>query len=971
MRISRRGFIVSAASVAATTTVGTAYAMETPSAAVPIPARAGQPLLQAASFRFTDAGHTEQGDWQADISISAGIWEPGMPLKVEVTLQLPDDYLAKLKTNCNIEAEQFIMLVTAERTFDAEGWMRLANDERMSTLLTPTGLAIEGGTNGGALTTRLGFPWKGPIDELVTRPVSALVPVEGSKHIHFSISPRLPSDLPPGIYRLRLDFGVVAKKRRYCLDGHGFGTRAPYHEVPVNSYIYSPPIRAYGTHASGTAVDASTIQPCFPWVILAGYNSNGYRGVIADEDKGRFALSERHIIPDEVILPLYNEKGNAKLSYSLEPTFPVDTIDAFTNIPWNYASGEYSVQVTGPDGRTQDLGTAAFVEKKGFGPTTKNPAFTAWKPQQYGRYIVRAAGWIMDQWGNRYQGGGTYRFWIAKRMTMATATFQGQAYSVGNRYGRDIGFAPAVPADVEITATLYVDSDPNQARTVTCSGKATPGGIFGAAQGMKPLPFEAPGEYHATVQATYTDPEGHLWVCAMRHAGVVYPPDSPIEAHGKKLAINRIVNGKQVRDLVDTGETHFEGYVPAKGDFRKLDHINYPYNQGDCVLIASEQQGANKIEPVLTYVVKAENTPYDPKWQGIGLTNVQIRTSNGYSPHMFPEYITDWEYFYAGAPRPGFMSRFIVGDNGTRAPYWPTSPNRFGGQIGSSANGDLPGDIYRLIGGVVVRRQGQKPMYAGYMASAFLLPKGTNNNRIISPGSEHLTSPDGRSSRFFLVGTRPGMVYEVGTSFAPAVQIDPMVPAACRFVLTFPDRRQKIWEGTGDKSGSWAATDRVTLDLPGTYRYTLEATWNGHKGHMPGLPPGGGELYVIEKERPEGAINLKIDLPNQSSFDAAGKLRIPGTSTASEVRYAAVIPGCVILQGSIPVQGGRWEYTFDPKEIAGRTQTYDIVNLSNGKPEIGRVVHLTFFSREVTPAGIPYHDFTRAIIRGNQVIVTR
>ena len=34
-------------------------------------------------------------------------------------------------------------------------------------------------------------------------------------------------------------------------------------------------------------------------------------------------------------------------------------------------------------------------------------------------------------------------------MTMATATFQGMAYPVGNRYGRDIGFAPAVPADVE------------------------------------------------------------------------------------------------------------------------------------------------------------------------------------------------------------------------------------------------------------------------------------------------------------------------------------------------------------------------------------------------------------------------------------------------------------------------------------------------------------------------------------------
>ena len=47
------------------------------------------------------------------------------------------------------------------------------------------------------------------------------------------------------------------------------------------------------------------------------------------------------------------------------------------------------------------------------------------------------------------------------------------------------------------------------------------------------------------------------------------------------------------------------------------------------------------------------------------------------------------------------------------------------------------------------------------------------------------------------------------------------------------------------------------------------------------------------------------------------------------------------------------------------------MNLVNGKPEIGRVVHLTFFAREITPDGTPYHDFLRVILRGTQVIVTR
>jgi hypothetical protein len=40
------------------------------------------------------------------------------------------------------------------------------------------------------------------------------------------------------------------------------------------------------------------------------------------------------------------------------------------------------------------------------------------------------------------------------------------------------------------------------------------------------------------------------------------------------------------------------------------------------------------------------------------------------------------------------------------------------------------------------------------------LPQGTNNNRIIAPGSEDLIGADGTQARLFLVGTRPGMAHE-------------------------------------------------------------------------------------------------------------------------------------------------------------------------------------------------------------------
>ncbi len=912
------------------------------------------------AVRFADTGYTKYGEWSTDVSVNKGLWQPGGFVQVRATLLVSGEHLAALLRD-GIKVEAFCVLATAERTFDASGHIRLSSDEKMSTLLTPTGLGIEGGVQ-GAVTNRFGYGFRTPFDEFQTRPVDPGSAPLSMQQADFSLHATLPVDLPPGIYRVRLDYGVVAKKRNYSLNGETFAYRPFFSGRPTESHVYSPPIPASGRHASGSEVDATTIEPRIPWTLLANYNSNGYKGVVADEDKPNFALSGRNIIPDEVVLPLYDDSNKNKLSYSLEPQFPADTIEARSNIPWNFSKGELSIVVSGPLG-TNDLGTAPFVGASGQWPSTRYVQFTSWKPAAYGRYTVKATGWIADIWGNRYQGGGTYHFWIAKRMTMATATFQGFSYPVGSRYGRDIGFAPPVPADVEVDAVLYPNSDTDDARGVTYSGKATAAGLFGAAQGMIPLPLDTPGEYHAQVLARYWDKDGHLWVCAMRHAGVVYPEDSPIVARGKKLTIS----GK----YVDRGETKFEGWVDTANSINHLAHINYPYQAGDVLLIASEQQGANKIEPVLTFESKDKPAPYDSRLQGIGVTNVRLQTSNGYSPHMFPEYITDWCYYYAGAPRPGFMSRFLVGEDGVRAPYWPTSPNSFGGQINASNNGDLPGDIYRLIGGVVIRKKGAAPVYAGYLSSAFLLPRGTNNNRVISAGSEDLIGANGQKARFFLVGTRPGMTYETGTAFAPAVQIDPILPATVKFLLTFPDGRQEVAQGVADKFGTFVGSKKWILDVPGVYRFQLEADWQGFKGYMPGLPAAGGDLYVIEKDRPANAAGIKLNFTSPTTFNAAMQVSLSGSSTAKEIHYAAVIPGAAVDQGTVPVIAGRFEYIFNPALINNSTPTYDILNMVTGRPEIGDVVHLTFFSKEVTPEGAGYHSFTRVIIRGTKIMYAR
>jgi hypothetical protein len=314
------------------------------------------------------------------------------------------------------------------------------------------------------------------------------------------------------------------------------------------------------------------------------------------------------------------------------------------------------------------------------------------------------------------------------------------------------------------------------------------------------------------------------------------------------------------------------------------------------------------------------------------------------------------------------MGRFIVAEDGTRAPYWPTTPNAFGGQVNASNNGDTSGDIYRLIGGVVVRDKNKTPQYAGYLSSAFLLPKGTNNNRVIAAGAENVPGPFGQWSHFFLVGLRPGMMYETGSAFTPAVQIDPILPVNIRFVLTYPDGRQVIAEGTGDSTGSFAGKDKWILDVPGIYHYTLEGSWQGYMGYMPGLPPGGGEFYVVEKDKPANAPSLKINLPEQSTFPADKGISFSGNTTADSVYFAAVMPGAVLEQGSLPVVNGKFDYKFDPASLNKATKTYDYTNIQTGNTAIADVVQLSFLSREKAPDGNYYYSFARVIFRGNQVI---
>jgi hypothetical protein len=893
---------------------------------------------------FSMKANSTLGNWTGNIVYSPLSWMANAKVSLGISVNISKEVLTTFLA-INKRIDNSCVLVTAERDYDSQGNQHVPWDNTVSTILTPSGLPIEGGGS-AAISRYNGYTRRSPVDVMIEVPYSYFDVsndagwVSGSLYGSFT----LPNNLPPGIYRLRLDFGFKAGSKYIDFNNATIGTRPTY--LNSISCVYSPPILASGWDANSSWVDASQIIRKPYWDLLWDYNSNGYRGVVASENQKLVAISPRSIIHDAVILPKVN----------------VNNDNTQRNIPMNCRSGQWTVKVTLPNGTIQNLGTANFTAQRGNGVTTQNSTFTAWKPPMYGNYSIEASGWILDVWGNRYQGGGNYTFWIGNRLTVATATFQGMPYNVGNRYGRDLAFNPPVPANVTMKAQLFLNSDPNNVTTVVSSGVATMGGIWGAAQGMIPLQFPAPGEYFGTVTAIYVDPDGVLWVASMTHAGVVYPTNSSIVAHGKKL---QLTNGT----LVDRGQTQKEGYTAPNGTLY-LQHINFPYNFSDVLEIASEFQGSNKIEPVLSYNNATNPTAYDPNIQGIGRTNIVTKTSNNLSPEMFPEYITDLQYFYGAGAQPGFNARFMVAYDYTRAPYWPTSNTNFGGQYGASNNGDMPGTIYRLLGGVVLRNKGQTSNYAGYQATAFILPKGTNNNRIIGPGDENLPSPDNTSARFFLVPIRPGSTYPIGATFTPVLQIDPILPCNVTFTLTSPDNTTYISTGQGDQYGYFAGSKGFVLNQTGVWTYMVNATWNGYQGHVPGLPDAGGWIYVIENGTPPGP-GITMKMPMQQTFSPTAGLNVTGQTTASKVFYAIIIPGAVLEEGLLPVNNGTFTYYFNPQAMASKIQTYDIIYYANGQAQIGKIVHLSFFSEESTTNGTIYHSFARVVLRGTTAVYVK
>ena len=143
------------------------------------------------------------GAWSASINTPATSLRGGQVLPVTTVLQVEDGVLAALRKR-NGKLDKIVMLLTAERVFDADGRQHRGSDDGMSTILTPSGIPIQGGSQ-GAITPRFyNYPFRTPVDELVELPLPATL--DGRQTFRFQVNAKVMDALPPGLYRLRASF---------------------------------------------------------------------------------------------------------------------------------------------------------------------------------------------------------------------------------------------------------------------------------------------------------------------------------------------------------------------------------------------------------------------------------------------------------------------------------------------------------------------------------------------------------------------------------------------------------------------------------------------------------------------------------------------------------------------------------------------------------------------------------------------
>ena len=889
---------------------------------------------------------------------------------------------------------EIVVAVGGEWRYDGDGGYRAASrSNAVSSNLTPTGLPIEyfgGWPKVGELHGAEGSPF----EATQVFDAEGLGPLARVHHLEGRLDVALSADTPEGYYQPRIY--VFAR-----LEGE---------DTPVHLGAYSDNWneKPYPVLPLVRVGDPAT--PRLPWSILAAAQQMGRTGALPEEERGRIALVGRAGFGGTLIL----RPGVYDVAPSFPTIFPRSAIASVDGgdevvpdrIPsyLDLASGQVSCAVTAPDGTRRDLGVKAFAGEGDEGPLLVGGPFPV-SLEQTGRYEIDLRGHVLDGHSRRFEGGGTYVVHVAHPLTFSTSCKPGNPFLVGDKYPSKVNVSPPFPAEVSVEVAYLPDSDPARRVDWLGSGTANDYGHF-TDYLTPPLVFDEPGEYLSRVTARYVDSRGQLWMGEQLSASVIAPVQSELRLHGTRSFPYGLRGGDdyhgglaRVEERQDM-KSSFLPFTPAM-----LPDPYVPYDPRDTLFVPTHAFHQSLVEPHFSMALEDPTLrstlqeayrqplfPVPPMYQRVSgewlfLEDVvQLSTDSGgwfpadeahadelpilpvgggssWHPFTFPERNRFEAYTYLGTVRPGFPVMTTVYQRDAIGMYWLTSPNRYGFHYNTGANADLPGDVYRVLGGAVLKdRETGRNLYDAYSAAIAVSEPTGSTLAILPPGERPLVTLGGRAHELFLALDSHDTL-EVGERIGLGGMVFPSVEAEVSWTVTTPDGLTQELRTTANRLGIARAPHAIPVDRPGLYRVQVEVRHGELRGDVVGTADGGWWHCAVEPGR---IPLLTSELPGLTQVDPRTGIRIPLSWPADledvHLHYGVIMPGQVLDQGEVaPVDGG-WEYPFEPVQLAVAFPNLDVRAFGSGEWELSDTVVFQFFL-EAERDGQPVYDALRLVLR--------
>lgn len=936
-----------------------------------------------------------------------------------------DRWIADFQFNVNLDnlalqkdvVKELVFVIVGEQVYDARGKATGLNSTGVSSVFTSAGIPLTYYT--GTLPVRaLGSRRGSPFEGTMSFPAGSWARGGGAR-LKGKLVVTLPKDLPPGYYLPHVNIFAKLKGTNTPIDLGVLASHIGISDMDTDRltlgryrrFTNQPPPSADDSMTQAKVLPevkvGSPATPNIPWAIYIGRPEQGVSGILPIEDRGHVGLLERDRFPTPPRITPGQHMANACLPtkvphLELSGTYLARGGMAIPKTYFNLWQSRVKAALRTPKGEKRDLGEVSISAMGQCGPV-----FNQWglplDLQETGDYELVLKGTMRDTYGRSFRAGGTYRFTVAMPLSFSTAVKPGTNFLKGAAYPAVIHINPGVPADVRVQVSYFPNSSVSRKQEVLYQGRANRFGTF--VPQSAPLRFDETGEYRSRLEVRYRDKSGTLWMGAQTSAGVIAPREPMIKLHGGKMSLSEPDLSHDQYGMVARIASISESTCPffIEPAYSGTD-FQLPYLSGDTLFVAATYPFESAVSNVLTMevrdpqlaatIVDAYNptkTAYNlPSFSYMGIKNflpdvvnfsvddfgvyrisakhpemlpILFRNRRGISPYLFPEENDIEAYAYLSVIRPGFQVLSLAYTESHIQPYWIISPNPIEGSVSTRPVGDLAGDMYRVMAGLVVKdKRSKKNYYDAYGSSLINVPRDIKPNSISAPGERPVSLINGRE-QYFLLGMDTSQLMAVGERMMLAGTVVPPVEANVQFTVTLPDGTTEILRGRSNRLGQLSPPRPVAVDIPGVYRIKVRVTRDGKSGDVAGTGDGQFFNFALPKE-PTRLLRAKI--PPVSPISASRPIHIPLSWPRHlknvKITHSINMPGFVLDEGTRAIKIPGFVFPIRLDQMAIQYPFLETVHYGTGQEVLADTIVVVLYL-EATAGGEKVFDAVRLVIR--------